>query len=194
MCSVIAYTYDACVICPDCAIERNLTKPDAVDSEGNPVGAVFSTDEEPADGIQCDACGVSIVDPVEVDAELFFDGYAECALWASTDMSEPDSDECLDEWAGVSDIDDDSQRRMLADCTAFIRDNLSDLRLAVQGGRDEESLGHDFFLSRNGHGAGFFDRGRDPHWSRLQDASDPWGETMFESYLDANGNKWVRML
>jgi hypothetical protein len=40
---------------------------------------------------------------------------------------------------------------MLADCQAFWRDNWQDIE------DDPSRAGHDFWLTRNGHGAGFWD-------------------------------------
>jgi hypothetical protein len=99
-------------------------------------------------------------------------------------MSEPEGDECLDEWATPDDFDDATQAEMEADCDRFIEANLTNLREAVRTGRDAHSLGHDYWLSRNGHGAGFFDNGRESCWDALQDAARADGEVNLESYLD----------
>jgi hypothetical protein len=63
------------------------------------------------------------------------------------------------------------------DCRDFQKANAADLALYCEiSGRGESSAGHDFWLSRNGHGAGFFDRGNDPVFDRLQDAARHYGE------------------
>lgn len=61
----IAYTYDADVHCPSCAIARFGSEPghpwppeDATDSEGNGVGAIAPWDE--ADDLTCGTCGTVI--------------------------------------------------------------------------------------------------------------------------------------
>ena len=41
---------------------------------------------------------------------------------------------------------------------------------------DEEQIGHDFWLSRNGHGAGFFDRGLGEIGDKLQEISRDFKE------------------
>jgi hypothetical protein len=42
---------------------------------------------------------------------------------------------------------------------------------------EPEQCGHDFSLTRNGHGAGFWDRGYGAIGDALSDASRPYGET-----------------
>lgn len=49
-------------------------------------------------------------------------------------------------------------------------------------GRDRASAGHDFYLSRNGHGAGFFDRGNEPVFDTLQEAARAYGSTNEDVY------------
>lgn len=67
---VIGYVYEAAVHCPPCARMRfaapvgeegdeHGVDPDAVDREGNVIGACFSTDEVLQD-VHCDACGDEI--------------------------------------------------------------------------------------------------------------------------------------
>jgi hypothetical protein len=49
-----------------------------------------------------------------------------------------------------------------------------------------EAFGHDFWLTRNGHGAGFWDRGLGALGDRLTDASKPYGEVNL--WVDADGS------
>ena len=63
---VIAYTYEADHHCPDCARVRfgdTLDNPDTEDSEGNGIGACFSTDEHDND-VVCGDCG-EVLEEVE---------------------------------------------------------------------------------------------------------------------------------
>lgn len=113
-------------------------------------------------------------------------GYAVCALWSSYDWDSEDGAMHLDTEYAVSDIAPETMAEMVADCVAFAEANADDLetfsRLACV---DESQWGHSFWLSRNGHGAGFFD------WShpeelgaackRLQDAARVYGTV--ELYL-----------
>lgn len=75
----------------------------------------------------------------------FTTAYIICALWSSTDGEKP-----LDDNYGIS---IGCLAQMIEDCQKFqaenfemIQDNLS-------------QAGHDFWLTRNGHGAGFWDGG-----------------------------------
>jgi hypothetical protein len=59
-----------------------------------------------------------------------------------------------------------------ADCATFCESYAAELAAYVtESGRDMESAGTDYFLSRNGHGAGFFDRGNGPVFRDLQQAA-----------------------
>jgi hypothetical protein len=80
----------------------------------------------------------------------FTHAYITCALWSSTD---PDNDDRpLDRDYDESDLSDDCRAKMVADCKAFQEANAEDLSVG-----DDEQAGHDFWLTRNGHGAGFWD-------------------------------------
>jgi hypothetical protein len=83
------------------------------------------------------------------------DNYMIAALWSSTDM---DTDEPLDANYSVSDIAPATRERMYKDVKMFIEDNYDAIEAS---GSSDEQLGHDIWLTRNGHGAGFFDRGYD---------------------------------
>ena len=55
---VIGYAYDADLHCPGCATVANMTGENATDSEGNPVGVLFDTDETGDAGPEhCGTCG-----------------------------------------------------------------------------------------------------------------------------------------
>lgn len=63
--------------------------------------------------------------------------------------------------AGFSDLAPDTLAAILADCANF--QNAASLTFAemekwADGGWRMDRLGHDFWLTRNGHGAGFWDR------------------------------------
>jgi len=109
-------------------------------------------------------------------AEAFILGYLECALWSSTTVTRDDdgeeSDTPLDDLADVDDIAPDTLADMRRDCLDFIEANRADLEASgLEAGR----AGHDFWLTRNGHGAGFWDEGLGELGERLSDASKPYG-------------------
>lgn len=82
------------------------------------------------------------------------DHYLTCALWSSTD----DTGEPLDSNYDCSDIAEESSKAAEAEIADFLslceREGLNPL-----AEMSAEQFGHDFWLTRNGHGAGFWDRG-----------------------------------
>jgi len=81
----------------------------------------------------------------------FFEAYVDAALWSSLDNDgEPLENNYL-----ASSIDPESLDKMLQDCIKFQNENAEMLEKAGNDGQN----GHDFWLTRNGHGAGFWDRG-----------------------------------
>ena len=96
--------------------------------------------------------------------------YIEAALWSSTDNSDEQGGEPLDDNYGPDDIAEEALANILDDCKAFQRDHADDI------GGELERAGHDFWLTRNGHGAGFWDGDwEDNIGQRLTDASDVYG-------------------
>lgn len=93
-----------------------------------------------------------LVENVTLDA--FTKSYIIAALWSSID----DDGEPLDKNYNISDIDPASLRKIETDCAKFQKDNSE---LYEKGGWNDEQAGHDFWLTRNRHGAGFWDRSYD---------------------------------
>ena len=93
------------------------------------------------------------------DFNDFFNGYVECALWSSNDNADESGGEPLDANYSKDDIEKKSLARMKKDCVAFMRENRALLKKFLDEGRDWGQAGHDFWLTRNGHGAGFWARG-----------------------------------
>ncbi len=80
----------------------------------------------------------------------FIKGYIATALW----LAKPDDE--LNEWR-AKDISADALSLISSDCLAFYT-TARDLLLAT-GQSDFTHHGHDFYLTRNGHGSGYWDRG-----------------------------------
>ena len=128
--------------------------------------------------------------------EAFTRGYAHAMLWANTqsvsDTDTVDTDPTdVDpmawhtgdpDWA-LDAFDADSQVSIHEDCEAFFASSLRDLisysrTYSPVGGFDVwECAGHDFALTRNSHGAGFWDRGMGELGDRLSDMARPFGES-----------------
>ena len=114
--------------------------------------------------------------------QTFLDAYIECALWSSTD----DDGEPLDSQYGPEDIAPESLQQMRDDCEAFQRDNAY---LLLNAGIPPQN-GHDFWLTRNGHGAGFWDRGYPEVLGRkLTDAAHAYGESNL--YVGDDGRLYI---
>lgn len=105
------------------------------------------------------------------DFSAFFEGYTACALWSSTD----DGGTPLDANYGELDLSGMTRKRFEEDCRAFCEQNLEDLTAVARGSYTWASAGHDFWLTRNGHGAGFWDRGDAPEWDRLDGSARGFG-------------------
>lgn len=93
--------------------------------------------------------------------------YVICALWSSTD----DSDNPLDDRYGFDDLPAETLAKMREDVADFVNANEADL---VLSGQSEAMIGHDFWLTRNGHGAGFWDRSLGEVGDRLTAACKPY--------------------
>ena len=100
--------------------------------------------------------------------------YVECALWA-------------DEVYGPGDIDADSMALIEADVLTFARQAW---HVAEAAGWSAGQFGHDYFLTRNGHGAGFWCRewdadGRGDYLTRLAKAMGEWELTVCDGKVVA---------
>ena len=86
------------------------------------------------------------------DLEVLY-SYIETALWSSVDGD----DEPLDANYSREDIHPDSFAKMKADVEKFLRDNEDNLRTWNGPTSWKTQAGHDFWLTRNGHGCGFWE-------------------------------------
>lgn len=84
--------------------------------------------------------------------------YIAAALWSSNDETDESGGEPFDSNYCIDDIAPHSRAVMLAECDEFIAQNWA---LIQETGQTAEQCGHDFWLTRNGHGVGFWDRGYD---------------------------------
>jgi hypothetical protein len=95
-------------------------------------------------------------------------GYVDAALWSSSD----EDDTQFSRWASRSDIAASSIKSMKKDISKFVRANKNALvdyaeKIKVSYSADYsnpyEQAGHDLWLTRNGHGSGFWDRNYGGH-------------------------------
>lgn len=106
------------------------------------------------------------------EKQRFLDAYIECALWSSTDNADDSGGQPLDENYDESDLAPETLAAFKRDCESFQEANAADLAMR---GVDIDQAGHDFWLTRNGHGAGFWDRGLGELGERLTKASKVFG-------------------
>ena len=102
--------------------------------------------------------------------DAFTRQYIATALWSSMDNYDDQGGEPLDANYGLDDIAQETLESIKEDCVAFQRDHADDIS------NDVEQAGHDFWLTRNFHGCGFWD-GDWPHdvGERLTEAAHVYG-------------------
>lgn len=114
----------------------------------------------------------------------FLKQYIETALWSSTDESTPQGGEPLDKNYGPEDLVPETLERMTKDCEAFQK-----LAGPLLSERDESHGGHDFWLTRNGHGAGFWDGDWPKYGDHLTELSKTFGEQ--DLYVGDDGKIYI---
>lgn len=148
----------------------------------------------------CDECGETLaghrwdavamlwVAETDWDAALasFVEGYDECARWGGV----WDADGELEEDAYGYDWDVAASWEIVGDCADFLAAQWDDMVKAWQRATgstvdvDWERMGHDFYLTRCGHGTGFWDRDYGPAGDRLSDASKVYGDVTYMLHED----------
>lgn len=120
----------------------------------------------------------------EQQIQSFIEGYLTAALWSSTDtMPANEAEDMAEHTVNLDDFEwaEGEAEKLHADCRDFIAANAVDLwaypdHYTPASGYDVwECMGHDFWLTRNGHGAGFWDRGLGDIGDRLTAASKVYG-------------------
>jgi len=102
-----------------------------------------------------------------VPAEML-EGYQECALWSSVDDDGAPMDD-----SGML-LAQETLDQFLADCAAFLGE-IDEAEIPWRDELDWSQLGRDLWLTRNGHGAGFWDRGLDQLGDDLSEAAKRQG-------------------
>lgn len=116
--------------------------------------------------------------------DAFCRAYIEAALWSSTDNADDSGGEPLDKNYSAEDIAPATLREMAKDCSLFQR--AARKWNYLQTARDYEQAGHDFWLTRNEHGAGFWDGDwKEPAGSDLTKLSEKFGS--YDLYVGDDG-------
>ncbi len=111
--------------------------------------------------------------------------YLETALWSSTDGEEP-----MDSGRDFSDFSPEAVEKAREDIATFL-DEAGALLDGVEA--DNEQIGHDLWLTRNGHGAGFWDR---PELYKDQETADRLTElahALGESYPTVDDQEKIQL-
>ena len=129
----------------------------------------------------------------------FEHAYITTALWSTNDESTPQGGEPLDANYDADDLAPEAAAKMLADCRQFLDANEATIDDAIESGDVKYGpdfgpmgrAGHDFWLTRNGHGAGFWDGDwPEPAATILTDAAHKAGECNI--YVGDDGKLYVQ--
>jgi hypothetical protein len=115
----------------------------------------------------------------EGDMDEFTYAYFEAALWSSNDESDESGGDPLDQNYGIGDFAPEARKAMITDAKDFQKrfgKLIEDDDPRTTYGRWAQA-GHDFWLTRNGHGVGFWEPGDWPkHGDELSEAAKSYGE------------------
>ena len=118
----------------------------------------------------------------ENSLDQMIDAYITCALWSSVvDEGMPLGDSFT-----ADDLTPDALARIQDDCRTFYIKTSSRY---IFDAETPDQMGHDLWLTRNGHGAGFWDRGLGEVGERLSDLARSMGEQSLE--VGDDGRIWV---
>lgn len=133
-------------------------------------------------------------------------GYLTAALWSTCDYRYPEGEEVdgddyhgepFDSWAGIEDCTERLVVHALADCSAMMAEvgrafdrYCARIGSAGVGSTPAERFGHDFWLTRERHGCGFWDRGLDTLGEYLSDVARRYGSVNIYSVpIDGAGDE-----
>lgn len=119
---------------------------------------------------------------IEQMNNMFFDAYITCALWSSTD----DDSNPLDDNYTVDSFDKESLSKLRTHAIKFFADNIDLINQAENYSYDQ--AGHDLWLTENGHGTGFWDRGLNEVGNKLTNLSENNEQYI---YVGDNGKLYI---
>lgn len=111
--------------------------------------------------------------------------YKDVALWSSNAVDE--TGEPVEIGGGEYELSDETVERMREDLADFAGTygHLIDVAQTVRPDYTDQHVAHDFWLTRNGHGAGFWDRGLGDIGDELTRAAKPFGP--MDAYINDDG-------
>jgi hypothetical protein len=108
--------------------------------------------------------------------DAFTLAYIAAALFTSTDETNEQGGAPLDRNFSERDIAPEALTQIQADCLRFQVEHGGALGRAYAQGYEVSTAGHDFWLTRNRHGAGYWDRDLDQAGRDLTQAAHAFGE------------------
>ena len=169
-CAEVSWQYYRRVIRPHAVVESDEDEQSWLDQG---MGMTVNDSDEIEQSLNGYAISVS-----GADVDAMVDGYIDCQLWAQGDFEHsPDSeyhdcDDCahgefLSTFYGRDDISDDYVSRVREEIAGIVVNHPLAVRMFLNSGmfrsansrERNEQFGMDFYLTREGHGAGFWDRG-----------------------------------
>jgi hypothetical protein len=113
--------------------------------------------------------------------DCFYTAFIECALWSTTD----ESDQALDEKCDIDDLSPELVERLRADCNSFLYRCWFYFENEGKQHTPYTQAGHDFWLTRCGHGAGFWDGDWPTYGGMLTKLSESYGNV--DLYIGDDG-------
>lgn len=106
-----------------------------------------------------------------------FEAYLECAVRSSSDWNDMEGGNPvpLDKNYSIDDFSEEAKQELGGYFVDFCQ-YVDDLIEQLPDWYTAEQFGHDFWLNRNGHGAGFWDRGLGTLGDKLSEAAKTYGE------------------
>mgnify|MGYP001610156960 CR=1 FL=1 len=122
-----------------------------------------------------------------IDPDAVLRAYIIAALWSETDVTEAGGDP-LDVHYGPDDLAPSARAACERDVASFLA-VLAEVDVADRAAAlmSDAHLGHDFLLTRNGHGAGFWDRGN----GAVGDILTTWAHTFGEACFYVGDDKMI---
>lgn len=121
---------------------------------------------------------------MEINLDSVVDSALETLLWVGLNWDEmvDDNPTPLENDYSVDDVSTESRNKLRDILKSFVESNAE---LLAQSGIDSANIGHNFILTANRHGAGFWDLGLGDIGTKLTDMAHPYGE--IELVPDGNG-------
>jgi hypothetical protein len=130
--------------------------------------------------------------PVFPQLDTFERAYINAALWASNDESDESGGRPLDVNFSIIDLPIETVQKLKSDCAEFLK--IEGVQPLLDEAYDlyrfgDEQAGADLWLTRNGHGAGFFDRNLETIGEKLTEICR--GLPTRDLYIGDDGNVYV---